>query len=35
MGMAARLSLLQVAAFVPEQITQERLAAIAAALATP
>ena len=34
MGMAAGLSLIQVAAFVPEQITQERLAAIAAELAT-
>jgi hypothetical protein len=35
MGMAAGLSLIQVAAFAPEQITQERLAAIAADLATP
>ena len=35
MGMAAGLSLIQVAAFAPEQITQERLAAIAAELATP
>jgi hypothetical protein len=34
MGMAAGLSLIQVAAFAPEQITHERLAAIAAALAT-
>jgi hypothetical protein len=34
MGMAAGLSLIQVAAFAPEQITQERLAAIAAELAT-
>jgi para-nitrobenzyl esterase len=34
MGMAAGLSLFQVAAFAPEQITQERLAAIAADLAT-
>jgi beta-glucosidase len=34
MGMAAGLSLIQVAAFAPEQISQERLAAIAAELAT-
>jgi beta-glucosidase len=33
-GMAAGLSLIQVSGFVPEQITQERLAAIAAELAT-
>jgi len=34
MGMAAGLSLIQVAGFGPEQITQERLAAIGADLAT-